>query len=89
MTLETTSLIIGFFLGFISGVFVAIYALKKHNVHCDKLFASLLSLMWMGMHGYGFLFNIDVPYIFDIAGVAATGHIIGIDIISSLSKFRK
>jgi hypothetical protein len=36
-----------------------------------------------------FFFNIDVPYIFDIAGVAATGHIIGIDIISSLSKFRK
>jgi len=72
-------LVVAFSAGLIFGVLSTIFFTKK-ELTLEAIVSLLIMGLWLGMHSYGFVFDKNVPWVFDFAGFGAAGNFIGVSI---------
>lgn len=82
---ETTSLLVGVFVGYIFGFVSSLY-LSKRNVTLEKRVSVLLFGVWIIMHIIAFFEGQNISFLFDFLGFGATGNLIGLDASDLISK---
>ncbi len=68
--------ITSFILGFVFGI-VSTLLFRKENLTTEKTISLLLFALWLSGHVYGFVYDKEIPYIFDALGAGATGALMG------------
>ena len=84
-------LVFGIFCGILIGIYIGLHFRNKHDpIAIANVFGGLMALLWAGLHTFAiFSGAITVPFIFDVVGGMAMGQTLGIDLVSSIQKFRK
>lgn len=78
----------GFLVGMPFGIFIAA-TFQKNKINFIKALNVFLFFIWIFIHVYGFFNDLQVPWIFDIVGGLAVGHLLGFDVSSIISRFKK
>lgn len=82
LTVAITSFLIGFVFGATS-----VLLFDRKNLSVEKIISIILFAIWISIHIYGFFFEKEITYLFDLIGFGATGGLIGLswgDIIDRL-----
>jgi hypothetical protein len=81
---STEHLVLAFAVGLITGVTSTIL-LNRKGTTMETNVSILIMSIWLAMHIWGFMFDIQVPWLLDFAGFGAAGNFVGI----SLADVRK